>query len=140
MQGVDFDAFVSNADVNSYNLEAIRVPTLIVHTKDDPLVSFEAAERAAGRISGARLVRRETGGHLLLGQTDAIQRELASFLGAEGGKVEDEEVAAGDDLVEGRARDPRSSAAFETRSSTGAPAAGAGCGARARGTSSVAST
>jgi hypothetical protein len=24
--GVDFDAFVSNADVNDYNLEAINVP------------------------------------------------------------------------------------------------------------------
>ncbi len=80
VQGVDFDAFVSNADVNNYQLEAIKVPTLIVHAKDDPLVSYEAAERAAGRIPGARLVSLETGGHLLLGQTDAIRRELARFL------------------------------------------------------------
>lgn len=64
VQGVDFDAFVSNADVNSYKLEALRVPTLIVHAKDDPLVSYEAAERAAGRIPDARLVSLETGGHL----------------------------------------------------------------------------
>ncbi|MGZ6270509.1 MAG: alpha/beta fold hydrolase [Candidatus Limnocylindrales bacterium] len=81
VQGVDFDAFVSNADVNNYNLKAIMAPTLIVHTEDDPLVSYEAAERAAGRIPGARLVRLKTGGHLLLGQSGAIQRELASFLG-----------------------------------------------------------
>ncbi len=80
VQGVDFDAFVSNADVNNYKLEAIRVPTLIVHAKDDPLTSYEAAEHAAGRIPGARFVSLETGGHLLLGQTGAIQRELASFL------------------------------------------------------------
>jgi hypothetical protein len=33
-EGVDFDAFVSNADVNDYNLEAINVPTLIVHTRE----------------------------------------------------------------------------------------------------------
>ncbi len=79
--GVDFDAFVSNADVNHYNLEAIRAPTLIVHAKDDPLVSFDSAERAARRIPGARLVRLEAGGHLLLGQTEAVQRELDSFLG-----------------------------------------------------------
>src|SRR5512144_918673 len=32
-EGVDFDAFVSNADVNDYTLEAINVPTLIIHTK-----------------------------------------------------------------------------------------------------------
>ncbi len=80
VRGVDFDAFISNADVNSYKLEAIRVPTLIVHAKDDPLVSYEAAERAAGRIPDARLVSLETGGHLLLGQTDAIGQELARFL------------------------------------------------------------
>ena len=80
VQGVDFDAFISNADVNDYSLEAIGVPTMIVHAKDDPLVSYEAAERAAGRIPGARLTSLETGGHLLIGQTQAIQRELASFL------------------------------------------------------------
>jgi pimeloyl-ACP methyl ester carboxylesterase len=79
-QGIDFDVFVSNAAVNGYRLEAIDVPTLIVHTKDDPLVSYEAAERAAGRIPGARLVSLETGGHLLLGQTEAIRRELDGFL------------------------------------------------------------
>ena len=45
-----------------------------------PLVSYEAAERAAGRIPDARLVSLETGGHLLLGQTDAIRQELARFL------------------------------------------------------------
>lgn len=79
-QGIDFDAFVSNVDVNHYDLEAIRVPTLIVHTKDDPLVSFASAEGAARRIPGARLLPLETGGHLLLGQTDVVQRELAGFL------------------------------------------------------------
>jgi predicted alpha/beta-fold hydrolase len=31
-----FDAFVSNAEVETYTLEAIAVPTLIIHTKDDP--------------------------------------------------------------------------------------------------------
>jgi pimeloyl-ACP methyl ester carboxylesterase len=77
--GVDFDAFVSNADVNSYDLEAITVPTLVVHSKDDPLVSYDAAKRAAGRIRGARLVALESGGHLMLGQTDTVRAELASF-------------------------------------------------------------
>ncbi len=80
VQGIDFDAFVSNADVNNYELEAIRVPTLIVHAKDDPMISYEAAERAADRIPRTRLVLLETGGHLLLGQTDAIRQELARFL------------------------------------------------------------
>jgi pimeloyl-ACP methyl ester carboxylesterase len=68
-EGYNFDLYVSNADVNSYNLEAIRVPTLIVHTKDDQLASHEASQRAAERIPGARFVSLESGGHLMLGQT-----------------------------------------------------------------------
>ena len=71
--------FVSNADVNDYNLEAISVPTLIVHTKDDQLASHEASKRAAERIPGARFVSLESGGHLMLGQTKIIRDELAKF-------------------------------------------------------------
>jgi len=81
VRGVDFDAFVSNADVNGYSLEDIRVPTLLIHSKDDPLVRYEAAERAAGRIPGARLVTLESGGHLMVGQTSTVRNELESFLG-----------------------------------------------------------
>ena len=77
--GVDFDAFVCNADVNDYNLEAIRVPTLIVHTKDDHVASHEASKRAAERIPGARFVSLESGGHLMLGQMKIVRDELAGF-------------------------------------------------------------
>ena len=78
-EGVDFDAFVSNADVNDYNLEAINVPTLIIHTKDDQVASHEASKRAAERIPGARFVSLESGGHLMIGQTKRIRDELADF-------------------------------------------------------------
>ena len=78
-EGVDFDAFVSNADVNDYNLEAINVPTLIVHTRDDQVASHEASRRAANRIPGARFVSLESGGHLMIGQTKVIRDELADF-------------------------------------------------------------
>jgi pimeloyl-ACP methyl ester carboxylesterase len=80
IQGVCFDAFVSNAAVNGCRLEAIGVPTLIVHAKDDPLASYDAAEQAAGRIPGARLVSLASGGHLLLGQAEAVRDELTGFL------------------------------------------------------------
>jgi pimeloyl-ACP methyl ester carboxylesterase len=80
-EGFIFDAFVSNADVDGYNLEAISVPTLIVHTKDDQLASHEASKRAAERIPGARFVSLESGGHLMLGQTKIISDELAAFFG-----------------------------------------------------------
>jgi pimeloyl-ACP methyl ester carboxylesterase len=78
-EGVDFDAFISNADVNDYNLEAINVPTLIVHTKDDQVASHEASKRAAERIPGARFVSLESGGHLMIGQTRVIRDEVADF-------------------------------------------------------------
>jgi len=77
--GFIFDAFVSNAAVNDYNLEAIGLPTLIVHTKDDQLASHEASRRAAARIPGARFVSLESGGHLMLGQTKVIREELVDF-------------------------------------------------------------
>jgi pimeloyl-ACP methyl ester carboxylesterase len=77
--GFNFDLDVSNADVNHYNLEAISVPTLIVHTKDDQLASHEASKRAAERIPGARFVSLESGGHLMLGQTKIIREKLADF-------------------------------------------------------------
>jgi len=82
-EGFIFDAFISNADVNHYNLEAISVPTLIAHTKDDQLASHEASRRAAERIPGARFVSLESGGHLMIGQTKIIRDELAGFFAEE---------------------------------------------------------
>ena len=79
-QGVDFDAFVSDPDVNNYPLETLTAPTLIVHAKDDPLVSYDAARDAAARIPGARLVTMERGGHLLLGDREGVAREVTAFL------------------------------------------------------------
>jgi pimeloyl-ACP methyl ester carboxylesterase len=83
-EGFNFDLFVSNADVNSYNLEAIRVPTLIVHTKDDQLASHEASQRAAERVPGARFISLESGGHLMLGQQQKVRDELVDFFARRG--------------------------------------------------------
>ena len=77
--GFIFDAFVSNADVNNYNLEAISVPTLIAHTKDDQLASHDASKRAAERIPGARFVSLDSGGHLMIGQQKTQREALARF-------------------------------------------------------------
>jgi len=85
-EGYDFDACVSNAAVNDYTLEAISVPSLIVHSKDDQLASHEASKRAAERISGARFVSLESGGHLMLGQTRIVRDELADFFAERSGR------------------------------------------------------
>jgi pimeloyl-ACP methyl ester carboxylesterase len=82
-EGYNFDLYVSNADVNSYALEAIRVPTLIVHTQDDQLASHQASKRAAERIPGARFVSLESGGHMMLGQEKNLAG-LATFLASGG--------------------------------------------------------
>ena len=78
--GVIFDFFVSFPDVNHYQLEAVTVPVLIVHAADDPVAPYDAAQRAAGRIPGARLIRADQGGHLMLGPQQAVKAELAAFL------------------------------------------------------------
>jgi pimeloyl-ACP methyl ester carboxylesterase len=82
--GFIFDAFISNAAVNDYDLEAISVPTLIAHTRDDQLASHEASKRAAERIPGARFVSLESGGHLILGQQKKGRDELARFFAEAG--------------------------------------------------------
>jgi pimeloyl-ACP methyl ester carboxylesterase len=79
-EGAVFDAFSSNPEINDYPLEQKAVPTLILHSKDDPLASYSAAARAAERIPGARLVGLETGGHLGLGQTARVHEAIAGFL------------------------------------------------------------
>jgi pimeloyl-ACP methyl ester carboxylesterase len=65
--------------VNECKIEEIGVPVLLVHARDDPLVRFDAAERAAARIPGARLFSLESGGHLLLGQAETVASALSSF-------------------------------------------------------------
>ena len=77
--GFIFDAFISNTDVNDYDLEAISVPTLIAHTKDDQLASHDASQRAADRIPGARFASLESGGHLMIGQQKKVREEGARF-------------------------------------------------------------
>ena len=46
-------------------LEALQVPTLVLHGTDDPLVPFASGEETARAIPGARLVALEGMGHLL---------------------------------------------------------------------------
>ena len=79
-EGAIFDALSSNPEINDHTLEQITVPTLVLHSRDDPLASFDAAERAADRIPSARLVALKSGGHLGLGQTQRVRQVVADFL------------------------------------------------------------
>ncbi|MGO4604549.1 alpha/beta fold hydrolase [Terrabacter sp. 2YAF2] len=78
--GIIFDAYIGNPDVDTYPLETITVPTLIIHSRDDTLASFGPAEAAAARIPDARLLAHDSGGHLQLGRADETQDAVQAFL------------------------------------------------------------
>jgi pimeloyl-ACP methyl ester carboxylesterase len=83
-RGVLFDLYVSNPDVQTYALEEISVPTLIINAKDDGLSAFDNAARASTRIRGSKLMAIDQGGHLLLGSETRIQGEISAFTGLDG--------------------------------------------------------
>jgi pimeloyl-ACP methyl ester carboxylesterase len=59
-------AFDNKATMPNERIAAIQAPTLILHATDDTLQLYHNAEFAAATIPGARLVRFERGGHLLM--------------------------------------------------------------------------
>ncbi len=78
--GIVFDAYVGNPDVDGHPLEALSVPTLVVHSRDDTLTPFGPADEAASRIPHARLLAPDTGGHLMLGRGDETREAVTAFL------------------------------------------------------------
>ena len=83
--GVLFDSFVSNPDVNSgYRFEDISAPTLVVSARDDALAGYANARALAARIPGAGLLTVDNGGHLLLGQSKPISQGVQAFLRKQG--------------------------------------------------------
>jgi pimeloyl-ACP methyl ester carboxylesterase len=84
-RGAAFDALISNPAVNDYPLEAIDVPTLLVHAPDDAYGGYEKAVDAASRIPGARLVTIPRGGHVFVGAERDVRREILAFLGGTSG-------------------------------------------------------
>ena len=69
-------AFDNQAVMPNERIAAIRAPTLILHAADDTLQLYRNAEFAATTIPGARLVRFERGGHLLLSVEQAAIRNM----------------------------------------------------------------
>jgi pimeloyl-ACP methyl ester carboxylesterase len=84
VEGLTADDYVFDPEIDNYQLEALAVPTMFVHAEDDLLVSYDLAQRAAGRVRGAQLVTIEHGGHLILGDhREFIARSVLAFLTAE---------------------------------------------------------
>jgi class 3 adenylate cyclase len=62
-------------------LDMIRVPTLVVHRRDDRFIPFEAGRYLAAHIPGARFVALEGEDHLpTVGDTEPLLAEIEEFL------------------------------------------------------------
>lgn len=59
---------------------AIRVPVLIVHARDDRLTPVATAHFTAEGTPGAQTLFFDTGGHLLLGHHAQVRARIADFL------------------------------------------------------------
>jgi pimeloyl-ACP methyl ester carboxylesterase len=70
--------------IKSYTVPTtnLRAPTLIIHAKDDVLVSYEHAENAHNKINQSQLVLYDTGGHGMLSQMDSTRVLVKDFLNA----------------------------------------------------------
>jgi len=62
-------------------LERIRVPTLVLNRRGDPVTPFEAARDMATRIAGARFVELEGDNHVMwLGDADSLTTAIRAFI------------------------------------------------------------
>jgi 2-hydroxy-6-oxonona-2,4-dienedioate hydrolase len=78
-KGIWNDATLSPS-LPRYDLERIRVPTLLLSAEDDLYGTFRNARYTAEHIPGARFVGFPTGGHLLLGHWKEASAQVAGFL------------------------------------------------------------
>jgi len=84
-KGIWNDATLSPS-LPRYDLERIRVPTLLLSAEDDLYGTFQNARYTAEHIPGARFVGFPTGGHLLLGHWKEGCAQVVGFLGSQSAK------------------------------------------------------
>ena len=84
-KGIWNDATISPS-LPRYDLERIRVPTLLLSAEDDLYGTFRNARYTAEHIPGARFVGFPSGGHLLLGHWKEACAQVVAFLGSESAK------------------------------------------------------
>ncbi len=69
-------------DTENYRLENLKVPVLIIHSKDDSLVDYENVLKNSGRIPSLRFITIEKGGHMMEGSSDIIEKSVLEFIEA----------------------------------------------------------
>jgi pimeloyl-ACP methyl ester carboxylesterase len=77
VRGIEVDALTQMAP---WPLEDISAPTLIISAEDDLYKTLPGARFTAERISGAELKVLESGGHLMVGQSERVRKWIMDFL------------------------------------------------------------
>ena len=65
-----------------YALEQIRVPTLVVSSRDDGYGTYDGSSYTAQHIAGARFVGYKSGGHMLIGHQQEVRAAIERLLEA----------------------------------------------------------
>ncbi len=82
--GVVLDASITNPDMarnyDSYIIENLQIPTLILHAKDDKLASYADVEKALYRFPSCTFISFETGGHLMAGHEKEVKEAVMEFV------------------------------------------------------------
>ena len=82
--GVILDASITNPDMarnyDSYIIENLQVPTLILHAKDDKLASYEDVKKALNRFPNCTFISFETGGHLMEGHEEEVKNAVMEYV------------------------------------------------------------
>jgi pimeloyl-ACP methyl ester carboxylesterase len=78
-KGIWNDAMIGSS-LPRYDLENMRVPTLLIAAEDDLYGTFPGARYSSEHIPGARFVGYKTGGHLLLGHWIETITGISEFL------------------------------------------------------------
>jgi 2-hydroxy-6-oxonona-2,4-dienedioate hydrolase len=61
-------------------LESIRAPTLVISARDDRYGTYASAQYTAGRITGAKFMGFDEGGHTWVGHDDEVRAEILKLL------------------------------------------------------------
>lgn len=77
VRGISVD---SNTELESWPLERLSMPVLIVSARDDLYRTLPGARFTAERIKQAELKILDSGGHLMLGQGSQVRQWIAEFL------------------------------------------------------------
>ena len=82
--GVILDGSVTNPDVarnfDNYKIEDLQTPTLILIAKDDKMASYEQTRKAVSRFPNCTFISFETGGHLMSGNSEKIEKAVSDFI------------------------------------------------------------